>query len=93
MRIAAVDEAKGPTLATPDAGPDAMLVADYSPHAFATRLLSLVLDPALREWWGRRSREAAERYFNVAVTAPALARVFSEAIEAFAVTRRPPKSY
>src|SRR5262249_25055171 len=77
-RIAAVD----------GQGSDRMIAGASPPPAWADALAALANDAKAREALGSRSQLAAHRHFDVHVTAPALALVFSEAIESFNGSRR-----
>ena len=61
------------------ASASAMVADDLSPSAFARALASLAQDSTKRERLAEAGRAAAERHFNVEVTAPAMLEVFSEA--------------
>ncbi len=63
---------------------DCMIATTGTSAAWATALAVMARNTVQREALGQRGHAAAQRHFDVQVTAPALAQVFSEAIDAFA---------
>jgi glycosyltransferase involved in cell wall biosynthesis len=61
-----------------------VVAARQEPGAWCDALAPLILEPALRQRCGQSARKSALRHFDASVTAPAMARVFEEAIDRFA---------